>query len=1724
MALILVLGMLPVTALAAEDAENTRTVYLTVTLNDALVKDKDGQLMAQRKLIVPTNNEDICTIDEIMRYAHEQFSPNGADDYASDGAKATKLWGTEKGENVILFSTYAVMGKSMTENVTFGSGPMDFMAFNPSLKLTASIYTDTASAYAARMGVAATGQGPGSATHAATAVILKDTAFPIQLIYASSANYSKLTGYQAVAYTMDGTPVGSDKFEGTVSAAKGRNAELSFKFSEPGTYVLSAVKTDAAKITASPPACLVTVLDKPLEYREFKLYADQARTQPLNVTESHASGETTTYTVAVPEDVNTLYPSFSLAEPMESIGGKCAYMKNGVWTSGGTFNFGSGFLGLLTDGNLTRQLRINIVNSWNTNESIQYNTLLIKTLPALDSLTVEGYEKDSFDPKGSSPYTLYIRADQSSVDITPVAKDSACVVTVDGVTGTSGQKFTVPVSKLSFDENNRAQVKVGVHAEGEEYVDNSYTIVLEKQPQDDTPTILMQPQGADYIVGKTAKALSIYASANGPLSYQWYRSATDSNTDEEPIEGATDALYTPSTAEAATYYYYCVVTNTQASTSAASHAVRIAVDNPINIDISWDVTVPDVAPEHSELFDGKTKGFYYRQGDKNVTPLQFKATCDDAVEGGTWSYNWSIHKGTSGLSCSTKQPTYTPDTDEAYGLCQFYCTAQYTNAKGVHYESNLYDNPIYVYVDKPTIDYSAVNAVLSGTGTAEDPWQLKDQADLTRVHDFVAQGLPFENRHFAMTQDITLDATWDSIGALKTGRTSTDNGKNINPFSATLDGGGCTLTYAEGTSKPLFRYVREAAVRNMNILAPNFKGALLVSDYVVDYGSDGVYGIGQGGSYKAGCPDTIDIDKITVKSGTWMSGGTFIDGGASGGNIVNIRNCVIEPGVTMGKDKDTGKLAGNIASFAGRISGTVVNCVSYADLYSSGGASGIVSGKCQSMGPYLVINCGFLGSITAGDGYVGGIIGFMYSLNKNNVIENNFYIADCGAQRAVGGAEYVDTSSSHETSLGISYFSTEGGKSANLPPVDGHDPAPKTDMNRTDDPFGKDAIKLGKPVTQTELSNGSVTAQLNKGEGSLKNWVQGESYPALSDTPVAYQLEISGTYKTEYTIGDALDMSGAQFTATWSDGSVTKPELSDIKFTGFDSSRRAVITLTASYGAAETQFAVMVLKKVTPGPGTKDTITVSFILLGDDHHDSVADGKAHTLRGGGLTTWIEEKSYEVDINATVETVFRKALGEAGIEWAGTANNQFKTLYISGVQNPVTKEILSEFDNGPLSGWMYTLNGSHPDVGIAAKFVEDGDRIIFHYTDDYTKEEGSEGWSDSTSGTSGGNSTVTPKATASNGKASVDLGLSDIKEAIASAKTSGEAIVIAPEITGTAKNVTVSLQKDAISVVAKQTESDITVKTPVGSVTLPNSALSSIISQAAGETVTVSLNTVDTSSLTETQKSAVGSSMVYDISVLSGNKHISSFDGSDITVSLPYTLKAGEDPTGVTVWYLNDSGVLRQMKCTYDKTTGMATFKTPHLSYYAVGYDKWDNPFTDIKQDDWFFGAVKYVSQKSLMSGTSSTSFEPDSNMTRAMLVTVLYRMEGKPAVSGTNSFTDVLSGQWYTDAVIWASTNKIVGGYGHGLFGTDDNVTREQMATILMNYAKYKKYDVTKTVSLTAYTDASSIDTWAVDALKWANAEGLISGTTATTLEPSATATRAQVATILMRFVEKFAK
>ena len=181
-----------------------------------------------------------------------------------------------------------------------------------------------------------------------------------------------------------------------------------------------------------------------------------------------------------------------------------------------------------------------------------------------------------------------------------------------------------------------------------------------------------------------------------------------------------------------------------------------------------------------------------------------------------------------------------------------------------------------------------------------------------------------------------------------------------------------------------------------------------------------------------------------------------------------------------------------------------------------------------------------------------------------------------------------------------------------------------------------------------------------------------------------------------------------------------------------------------------------------------------------------------------------------------------------------------------------------------------------------------------------------------------------------------------------------------------------------------------------------------------------------------------------------------------------------------------------------------------------------NPFTDVSEKDWFYGDVMFVYENGLMLGTSKTLFSPHGTATRGMMATILWRMEGSPAPKGKNSFTDVEAGKWYADAITWTAENSIFAGYGKDKFGPDDPITREQLAAIFYRYADYKGYDLTVKGNLDKFKDADKITDYAKTAMQWAVGSGLVKGKSGNLLDPQGTATRAEIAAMLHRFIEKY--
>ena len=390
-------------------------------------------------------------------------------------------------------------------------------------------------------------------------------------------------------------------------------------------------------------------------------------------------------------------------------------------------------------------------------------------------------------------------------------------------------------------------------------------------------------------------------------------------------------------------------------------------------------------------------------------------------------------------------------------------------------------------------------------------------------------------------------------------------------------------------------------------------------------------------------------------------------------------------------------------------------------------------------------------------------------------------------------------------------------------------------------------------------------------------------------------------------------------------------------------------------------------------------------------------------------TWVPTTTYALAENATVYDLFTEAMSDAGLRYIGAESNYVSTIYAPSCMGSYA---LSEFTNGKRSGWMYTVNGSHPNQGLKNWTLKDGDVVVWHYINDYSHEVAD--WFNDPKYPSLGNGTY-------------------YNDWLRAAD-------IAPE---------------------------------------------QYVQQLIGKILTVGKHGTVEPKLTFQH---IGKSVTFTFKPDTGYKV------KDVKIN-------GKSVGAVTSY-------------TVDKLTVSTRIE--------VEFTDGKMPFTDVHETDWFYNDVLFVYEEGLFAGTSDTTFSPNAAMTRAMLVTVLYRLEGEPTVYGRSGFSDVQYNSYYEDAVTWAADNGIVNGTSTTMFSPNANVTREQMAAILYRYAQYKKYNTAASSSLNGFTDHASVSGYATASLEWAVAEKMVNGS-AGKLMPTGNATRAQVAAILHRFVENVA-
>lgn len=352
-------------------------------------------------------------------------------------------------------------------------------------------------------------------------------------------------------------------------------------------------------------------------------------------------------------------------------------------------------------------------------------------------------------------------------------------------------------------------------------------------------------------------------------------------------------------------------------------------------------------------------------------------------------------------------------------------------------------------------------------------------------------------------------------------------------------------------------------------------------------------------------------------------------------------------------------------------------------------------------------------------------------------------------------------------------------------------------------------------------------------------------------------------------------------------------------------------------------------------------------------------------------------------------------------------------------------------------------------------------------------------------------TVSPIATVSGGKAVSTVSTAIANEMVKQAvSNNSESVIISPEVKGTVTRTEVTIPTSAMEKIGRDTDANLIISTPVGSVTIPNGSLTDL---STGSNVTVAV---------EQNGNAAA------VTIAAGNQTIGMVPGG-VILNVPTASGA----PGTVAVLVNEDGSRHIIRKSVVKGGIVAVPLSGSAKVEIVDNAK---TFTDVSPEHWAADAVAFASGHELFSGTGNSTFSPDLPMTRGMLALVLHNLENNPDANFSTAFSDVANGAWYETAVSWAAERSIISGYGNGLFGPGDNITREQLAVILW---RYTGMPTASGSSLAGFTDASTASTYALDALEWAVKNGIISGNGSGILDPKGFATRAQVAQIFMNYL-----
>ena len=902
----------------------------------------------------------------------------------------------------------------------------------------------------------------------------------------------------------------------------------------------------------------------------------------------------------------------------------------------------------------------------------------------------------------------------------------------------------------------------------------------------------------------------------------------------------------------------------------------------------------------------------------------------------------------------------------------------------------------------------------SGKGTADEPFEIKTLDDLKALCEYVSYGNTYAGTYFKMTNDIDMKDSdvFTSIGAWY-GLHSDDGGawwedERNRAFCGTFDGGGYSLKNAVFNAQSdyygLFSYIGVGGrVENLKI---NSSCKMTAHNNIHYVGSFCGVNFGSIVNCTSNTNMRFTASRVTYLSGICGFNYGVIDGcinnsditaagtikaGICGHNRAVIRNCQ-NSGKISGATYSGGITAENrtgidlpvllIDKFAELdLKGEIKACQNNGEISATADAGGITADnyiygyvcECENSGSVTGSIAGGIAGRSSANYSTGGI---KFSTNRGKINADESYSGGIVGEMINGLIYFCDnygdiTGRSYAGGIcGRNYSSTNIGASAvdfcrNYASADGKVSAGIAGYYQ--DESGECYVRYNYSTFQSEYGIiGDINSKYNLDNTICENaWV----CDTAADENGCAKGDLNGIELI--TTKDCEDLGRGEVSLTVSASKLKVNETASATSNEeMHSSDENVITVENGVVTAHGAGRAYVYARSNPYTYSAETITVaenpddaedvsvSFTLIGEENL-----GKNFVLNDNTENTysvWISKKTYTVKKGSSVGELFKDVLDENGMKYQGADRG-----YVSSIQSP-DGEWLGEFTNGKYSGWMYTVNGDHPDVGLNEYYLSGDEDIIWHYVDDYRQE-------------------------------------------VADLKTTGE---YAP----------------------------------------------------------------------------IGDGRFH-------NRWLKALDNSDDDT------KPDKKP--------NTSGGS-------SSTGGSNSSSAPTESKPNTPENKIS--FTDVNSGAWYADAVSYAVQNKLFNGVSETEFAPEETMTRAILVTVLYRLDGAEKPTAANKFSDIGSGRWYTNAIIWAEQNGIVNGISDTEFAPDSSITREQLAAVIYRYAEFKKYDTNEKADISQFDDSNDIASWALEAVRWANAAGLVNGISSSALSPKTSATRAQTAAILMRF------